>query len=166
MKKFALGLAVAVATLASVVITTAPAVAAVLVTVGGQHYDVDVLPAGSFTSNQSLLQSQPWWGNEQLASYFAIEVNTSLGVPNLLGFPVGPYFAWSSNLGEVARVGFSPFFDAIFGDGILSTLGSVEEISSFAVATVVPEPLTIIGSITAAGFGVAFKKRKKDSNKV
>jgi hypothetical protein len=31
-------------------------------------------------------------------------------------------------------------------------------------ASAVPEPLTILGSITAAGFGIAFK-RKKNSNK-
>jgi len=63
----------------------------------------------------------------------------------------------------VARAEGIYLFDAL--NGAFAGSQPQSRYGYFAVATsAVPEPLTILGSITAAGFGVAFK-RKKNSNK-
>ena len=88
-KKFAFGLAVAAgATLASVVTTTAPAAAIVTVTVNGQQYNIEALPAGSFNSQAAALQGQPWWGDQPLAEQFAIQAEAANSVSGGVGlFP-------------------------------------------------------------------------------
>jgi hypothetical protein len=69
----------------------------------------------------------------------------------------------SWNIGARSSIG------DVNGDGITSNSGTDSGVvlgtfSYSPAPAAVPEPLTILGSITAAGFGVAFK-RKKNSNK-
>ncbi len=66
---------------------------AAIFNVGGINYDVTTIDT-SFNASSSLLQSQPWWGNETLATTFAATVADSLGLPNFFG-SFGPYFAYS-----------------------------------------------------------------------
>ncbi len=66
--------------------------------------------------------------------------------------------------------GFSGFFDPyetpnfiFFGDDTTSA-GANINFRSASIATV-PEPLTILGSLTALGVGVLFKKKSKKVNR-
>ena len=102
-----------------------------------------------------------------MAITFAETVGNSFGLPNFGGF-VGPFFIaeYVVVAGEVSGASWALFTldEGLFGVEFV-LLGDASGLE-FAVGQEVPEPLTIIGSLTAAGFGVAFKKRKKDSNKV
>ena len=105
------------------------------------------------------LETTPWWGNEPLAVSLASKIGVALGTDVTNGFQVGPLFAYQRFTG----VFFNASHDRLYSDGFLGwTRFAVGGLQSSAAA--VPEPLTILGSITAAGFGVAFK-RKKNSTK-
>ena len=174
-------LAVAGATLASAISYASPAGAAVL-TYNGSSYNVTTME-GTFDAlkNNIANSTNLLWGNENLAKNLAkvADVEKSQGYPNQNG-NMGPYYAYSySNL----FVGFGGFNEqsivfyayekpgynqAINGWGICYNGCRSQSVQTWAIATAipsaVPEPLTILGSITASGFGVAFK-RKKNSNK-
>jgi hypothetical protein len=148
---------VAGATLASsaVMFAAKPAQAATF-SVNGTDYDITTV-TGTYNQffEDSLtiqVQSTPWWRYPSLATQFANVVGTDLGV-NVL-FMVGTYGV--------------PATGIVVQDS--SVLYGLTTSRTFAVGSVaaptsaVPEPLTILASITAAGFGVAFK-RKKNSNK-
>ena len=147
--------------MASVAFVANPAEAAIF-TVGGTNYDVTTV-TGSYNSLKSQLEATPWWGNSTLAADLATAA-TSAGSWNNDNGGMGAFFA------------FNTFWDAYTanaeGGGALGAdfansnyLVQMENADIvYAAPAAVPEPLTILGSITAAGFGVAFK-RKKNSNK-
>ena len=167
-KKFAFGLAVAAgATLASVVTTTAPAAAIVTVTVNGQQYNIEALPAGSFNSQAAALWNQPWWGDQPLAEQFAIQAEAANSVSGGLGFPnfggsVSPYFAF-----DLSEIFFTEVYYWEAPGVVLPAVVSADDNSfSYASATpATPVPLesdgwAILISTTALGLGVKLKQLK------
>lgn len=171
-----LGLCVAGATLASsaVMFTAKPAQAATF-TVNGTDYDITTV-TGSYNSLTTQLQATPWWGNSLLAEALANEVWDSLGYTSLGGGPVfasvGTDYPIQTDTGieyPDGPLGFYLGLEQGSDTPSVRRRGLVESnVFSFAVGTAVPaavpEPLTILGSITAAGFGVVLK-RKKNSKK-
>jgi len=157
-QKNLLGLCVAGATLASsaVVFSANPAEAAIF-TVNGTDYNITTV-TGSFSSLSTQLQATPWWGDNALADSLATAVGTSFGLPNTSG-QWGPMFSVSLNGTSQNN---TIFYTA---GGIAGTNLPIANTYTYAVGSAaVPEPLTILGAITATGFGVAFK-RKKNSTK-
>jgi hypothetical protein len=72
----------------------APSVEAVIITLNGQNYTVETFK-GSYSDNESLLTSQPWWGNSDLAFGALSQVEGELGFPNnTLDGIAGPLFAF------------------------------------------------------------------------
>lgn len=60
----------------------------------GQNYTVETFK-GSYSDNESLLTSQPWWGNSDLAFGALSQVEGELGFPNnTLDGIAGPLFAF------------------------------------------------------------------------
>jgi len=63
---------------------------AVIVTVGGQQYDVTTF-SGDYDNNAFLFNTasaggaMPWWGDSLLAEQFALAVGTTFGAPNYNG---------------------------------------------------------------------------------
>jgi hypothetical protein len=124
-------------------------------TVDGTAYDVTVI--GQSDTLLAQLETTPWWGNEPLAVSLASKIGVALGTDGITwGYgQVGPLFAHQRFTG----VFFNVSHGRIEADGFLGwTRFAVGGLQSSAAA--VPEPLTILGSITAAGFGVAFKRKK------
>jgi len=162
-----LGLCVAGATLiasSAVMFAAKPAQAATF-TVDGTAYDITTV-TGSYNSLTTQLQATPWWGDQFLAISIAMEVWQGLGLPG--GGIYGPFFASGSynfkgqhfmNISsyDTSANGVVSLAGTLANDEVVYAVGSI-------VPAAVPEPLTILGSITAAGFGVAFK-RKKNSTK-
>jgi hypothetical protein len=164
---------------ASVMFAAKPSQAATFtVNVGGTDYDITTI-TGSYVGNASLLQSQVWWNDTQLAFNFANAVNLNLGLPILGLFPtaVGPLFAYASNTphwnGSDYWVEFFTARATPEGQGLFTTPnGAVWDQANvtYAIASAVnpaavPEPLTILGAMTAAGFGVGFKRKLAESQK-
>jgi hypothetical protein len=106
---------------------------------------------------------------------------------NSIDIKVGPYFAYGihylmfypTTISSSSYASTPTYYNGQYGqlldyvDISYCGMGSNCSISNliptdetYATATVVPdavpEPLTILGSITAAGFGVAFKRKKND----
>jgi len=143
----------------SVVFDIQPA-QAVIFSYGGTDYDITTA-TGSFNSLKSQITSTPWWDSS--TSGLAIEIGSDLGVLNGLWF--GPLFGFRSDYEIFVRtLAFDTYNGRIETGYDLKTT-----VHTWAVAgsnvTAVPEPLTILGSITAAGFGIAFKRKKTSNNK-
>ena len=51
------------------------------VTINGNPYRISVVTNSNFNSVYSLISSQPWWGNESLATSVAASVQYNLGTP-------------------------------------------------------------------------------------
>ncbi len=147
---------------------TQPAEAAIL-SVNGIDYNVTIV-TGSYNELASQLQATPWWGNTSLSLDLANAAVSEIGFVQGTYNNQTPFFAieewrpcsWCTHL--YSKFAYSQ------GEGFtrVETLSVPFYLSGgnvkWAVGSAVPEPLTILGSITAAGFGVAFK-RKKNSNK-
>ena len=125
---------------------------------------------GTFLSLQTQLQATPWWDNYFASSSFAALVGDGLGLYSTpsIWTSTGPLFASGASF---STVGYSYWYPEVIWSS-LSGIGSRtvgENVSlTWAVASTpaaVPEPLTILGSITAAGFGVAFKRKKNSIEK-
>ena len=157
--KSVFALSVAGATLASAIGIASPAGAFNFV-YDNVTYDVNTY-TGSFNDLQSTLTSSnnALWGNYTLANSLALVVKGDLGYPNGIGLLMGPYFASSI-------VNDSLVYGSVFcGKGCFIGSGSTLSVpflgelqQTYATATAVPEPLTILGSITATGFLAAFNR--------
>ncbi len=166
------------ATLAATVTATtfvaaamSPAAQAVTVTriVNGTSYDISTVQ-GSFGSSSFHLQSEVWWGDQDLAALFAMEVKDALGTQVNSSF-YGPWFAYdfSPSTGIVSTVSFSPFLK----DVTLTDQGARTRNSVWATATptAVPIPIPIPIPIPTpallpglVGMGVAaLRKRKQEA---
>ena len=159
---------------ASVMFAAKPAQAATF-NVNGIDYDITTV-TGYYYSLIDQLQATPWWGNDNLANTFSTTVGNFFGNSN---DGSGVYFAHALS-SESFVIGFYydenynsfPLFDTrevvdVYGTQLNLKIYDDGRTKEYAVAVTpaaVPEPLTILGSITAAGFGVAFK-RKKNSTK-
>jgi hypothetical protein len=132
---------------------------AATLTVNGTDYSVSFV-TGTFDSYQSQIQATPWWGNGQLASDLSHAAYLFDGSPSIVR---GPLFAFDVKSSALPFQSVSAYQYNEFGANPYASNAS----RTYAVQSVpaaVPEPLTILGAITAAGFGVAFK-RKKNSTK-
>ena len=109
----------------------------------------------------------PWWGNSLLASQFTRAVGEYFG-PSYVNY--GPMFVSSATSGQLD--GYTYSFGSISGSGSVSSIALSRTFNgfTFAKATIasssaVPEPLTILGAMTAAGFGAGFKRKLAKSKK-
>jgi hypothetical protein len=72
---------------------------ALVVNVGGINYNVDTV-FDTFAANETLLQSQVWWGDPGLASLFASTVNNQI-IASSNRFPPdslwGPFFSFQES---------------------------------------------------------------------
>ncbi|MCG7522765.1 VPLPA-CTERM sorting domain-containing protein [Ruegeria sp. Ofav3-42] len=94
---------------------------AVTVSYDGHDWEVSVL-VGTYESNDTLLQSQIWWGNSTIAETFASAVADWFGYPNTNFSPdIGPLFATS--IGPTQ----SPTQNAVFG----KYFGQFQNVSNF-----------------------------------
>lgn len=135
---------------------------AVPVSFMGTDYEVSTFTGSSYADNETLLESQVWFGDVSAANHFATEVNTQLGA-NAIGV-YGPYFATSS------FTGFNgPAFNQRSWDiRINATNGEAQSATNtswvFATATAVTAiPLPAGGLLLLAGlFGLtALRLNKK-----
>ncbi|MEX0615715.1 MAG: hypothetical protein WD177_07385, partial [Methylophaga sp.] len=53
--------------------------ATISVSVGGSQYELTTINNTSYSESKTLLQSQPWWGNETLALNLAAAIQMDLG---------------------------------------------------------------------------------------
>jgi hypothetical protein len=161
--KSVFALSVAGATLASAIGFAGPA-GAVNFVYGNVTYDVNTY-TGSFTDLQTTLtaSNNALWGNQSLSFGLADVVKGALGYPND-GSSVftrirGPYFAYDRYDGNFSSGYVGTYASEAMGGGqIFQNLFPQSNTATYATATAVPEPLTIMGSITATGFLAAFNR--------
>ena len=166
--KSVFALSVAGATLASAISIASPAGAFNFV-YDNVTYDVTT-HIGSFTDLQSTLtaSNNALWGNQSLSFGLADVVKGDLGFPNdiAVGFTRsrGPYFAYDRYDGTFTS-GYVGTY-AYDGPGFATSFNLLPQSNTvtYATATAVPEPLTILASIAATGFVAAFN-RIKNGNK-
>ena len=131
------------------------------VTVGGTEYDVTATPSETFSSAATVLEAQPWWNNQSLATDFATALGNALGTPNI---DQTPTFAF--NLESNGTVDNVDYFGGVLtlwtsGNGAINeTIPFV-----FATATVATAPETSTISLLLVGLGslglvMAMRKRK------
>ncbi|PZV25430.1 MAG: hypothetical protein DCF12_14915 [Snowella sp.] len=169
--KSVFALSVAGATLASAIGIASPAGAFNFV-YDNVTYDVNTY-TGSFNDLQSTLTSpnNALWGKDStFAVGLAEVVKGDLGYPNSYDngttyLEFGPYFAYESSLINIPGGTSNYIYGATFcnncgGGGAAALTPSVppDATITYATATAVPEPLTILGSITATGFVAAFNR--------
>jgi hypothetical protein len=168
--KSVFALSVAGATLASAIGIASPAGAFNFV-YDNVTYDVNTY-TGSFNDLKPTLTApnNALWGNENLADGLAGVVKGDLGYPNYDpnvgagGIYWGPLFPYdftyySDNVNNVFAYSFMKDYHQ------LPNYSTIDVARTYATATAVPEPLTILGSITATGFVAAFnriKNKKKE----
>ena len=114
------------------------------------------------------LEQQPWWGNSSLVEDLAGNVGLFSSIST-------PLFVRSDENGQTSIIRELDFestdlvpdqgviYLVLYGDAASLLNTRILELAA-PPPSAVPEPLTIIGAITAAGFGVVFK-RKNNSDK-
>ena len=128
-------------------------------------YDVNT-HTGSFADLQTTLtaSNNALWGNPNLAEGLAGVVKGDLGYPNDSDFSTfprsrGPYFAYDRYDGTFTGGYVGTYVsEAMAGGYVFQNLLPQSNTVTYATATAVPEPLTILGSITATGFLAAFNR--------
>ncbi len=137
------------------------------VNIGGTEYDVTATSSESFNSAEAVLEAQPWWGNESLASEFATAVGGSLGTPNMVPTePQTPTFAYGLD-----DIFYAAVDNVDFSNGVLtfwdSTSGAIYPTSDFIFATATvanaPENSTmslLLIALGSLGLVMAVRKRK------
>ncbi|MBV9385582.1 MAG: hypothetical protein JOZ78_04040 [Chroococcidiopsidaceae cyanobacterium CP_BM_ER_R8_30] len=118
-------------------------------------YDITTLQT-SYSENSTLLSAQPWYGNAIEALTFASTVGSSFGTPNPASVSVGPLFPYASN-------GAYTYFP---GSSLKATsVGySPDTTYSFAVATAVPEPSELVGTLALGFIGLVFQFKRSSLN--
>ncbi len=125
--------------------------ASVDITVNGTDFTISTLE-GSFEDNQSLLESQPWWGDLPLALQFSTTLKGQLGGPNPTP-PFGnvsPLFAWRTLGTNVQTSGWNvnTAREAAVNRGF-------SEVATYAVAEAPPPviPLPPAAALLLGGLG-------------
>jgi len=136
---------------------------AYVVTVGGVQYDVTTF-TGSYDDKTSKFATaanggvMPWWGSSTLASEFATQVGSGLGIIN--NPPGGPAFAYSNSY---------PFANTKMSNGTNTFDNSYLQMYPnnngipivWAQATPVPGPLPLFGAALPLGFCSRLSRRSK-----
>ena len=120
------------------------------------------------------LEQQPWWGNSSLVEDLAGNVGLFSSISTPL-FVSSDELVSSDENGQTSIIRELDFestdlvpdqgviYLVLYGDAASLLNTRILELAA-PPPSAVPEPLTIIGAITAAGFGVVFK-RKNNSDK-
>jgi hypothetical protein len=141
---------------------------AFVVTVGGVQYDVTTF-TGSYDDNTSKFETaanrgvMPWWGSATLASEFATQVGSGLGIIN--NPPGGPAFAYSHSYPFAYTKmsnGTSAFDNSYLqmypnNNGIPIVWAQAAPLH----AAPAPGPLPLFGAGAAFGFSRQLRKRIK-----
>ena len=165
MKNLNFGLCVAALASSAVMFAVKPAQAAAFFNYNNTFYEIKTV-TGSYNDLETRLQATPWWGDSVVAESAAL---AGFGLGWVQGV-YGPSFAYGISTFPSQRT-FVNAKNIMFyctGCGTTRMSGSsigILDNGVYAIATAVPEPLTILGSITAAGFGVAFKRKLAKSKK-
>jgi hypothetical protein len=149
-------------------LAVAPAQAAIF-NVNGTNYDITTV-TGTYSSLSAQLSATPWFNfgsdvatNSQKTLDLASAVGNTFGLPNTLNLSggVGPLF-----YNQVMGMGIG-IYELSPGLGVYgSVYSSNPGVRTYAVvSSAVPEPLTILGAMTAAGFGAGFKRKLAKSKK-
>ncbi len=139
------------------------------ITVDGTTYNVTTF-TGTYDGNVAKFNTlannglMPWWGSQSLASTFASQISTQLGLPNATA--VGPNFAYQAlDISGDINVESSAFFQ-VFGF-VTTSFFLASDLSTYATASpvsvpapaAVPGPLPIFGA--AAAFGMSRRLRHR-----
>ena len=149
---------VSLATATTIVVGSAliaPSAEAITITLDRTQYDVTTR-VGTYTELESLLESQPWFGAPVILEDAARQVGGELGFTS-------PLFAFQEDLGGFFFLGVFVLPDPFAEDGISFSSRPLGRDVRFGFAIAeeveeVPEPLTILGTITFGGFMMAMKK--------
>jgi hypothetical protein len=170
-RKSVFGLIVAGATLVSAIVSALPADAINFV-YNDIAYNVTTYKGSYDTLRPILTDSKNLlWGNANLSAGLAGVVGSSLGMPNCWynQNECGPYFGYEE---FVEPSPFTGVFLSLYFYHTATFVGDFVGVSqdwypvstvdglTYATATAVPEPLTILGSIAATGFVAAFNRIK------
>ena len=131
---------------------------AVLVDVGGTQYDIITID-GTFNALQTNIESQPWWGDINIARDAAFAVNTSLGT-NSVNTDFGPLFAYGKPFESVAAVAWL-FVDPLDIDTDAFAVDPTQSVTWAVVAPEVPIPAAVwlFGSGLLGLVGIARRKK-------
>jgi hypothetical protein len=135
---------------------------AVLVTVGGNVYDVTASTM-TYEMGTSAFQAppagqMPWWGDELLASDFAQEVSNQLGPGWDADY--GPVFAHDATASQV--LGLAQSLTNI-NDQIDVTPSRTATVSYATATAPVPGPLPLFGAAAAYGWSRQLRQRIRSS---
>lgn len=157
--KPAIGVALAMGVL------TAGQAQAVVVTVGGQDWDVTTF-TGTYSANISQFATaanggvMPWWGKYTLAAEFATALQASLGSPNN---NIGPFFGFY--LYDPSTLVMCSWFTTS-SDLFCAGAGTHWAVTwAQATTTSVPSPLPFLGAAAAFGFRRKLRTRLNRSTK-
>ena len=165
-------------------VLTAGQAQAVVVTVGGQDWDVTTF-TGTYNANTSKFETaanggvMPWWGNcpqqgctESLAIQFADALAGSIPVGTVGGVIYGPFFGYQEfypNANGSIDMAFWES-DRGFGQGPGTSTGDPDkrDVETWAQATLVtpppapvPSPLPALGAAAAFGYSRKLRSRIK-----
>ena len=126
------------------------------VTLDGTDYEIDLLAPAGFFDNRALLVSQPWWGSSSLALSASSQVGVGLG--GGLAFFAFDETVVSPNASAIDLVSDQTGIVLGVGDRVALSYAIVTESTQ-----PVPEPLTILGTITFGGFIAGMKKRRNEN---
>ena len=153
------------------VVMTAGQARAVIVTVGGQDWDVTTF-TGAYNDNTAKFQTaanggvMPWWGSESLAGEFATTVSNSLGFPNLDGAS-SSFFGWdvadNSYVGLKRLANYPPNAPYLESSIWVFPSSAVWAQATPASPSSVPGPLPALGAAAAFGFSRKLRKRIKNN---
>lgn len=130
---------------------------AVQISLGGDKYEITT-EFGRFRDLQTTLEDQPWWRDEDLAKSAAQQVADQFGdIEFINGTNSGPFFAWRT-FGE-NNFQFS-FYSTESGEVGIGTRGQGSQ-ETFAVATKIPEPASVLGLIGVGAVAAGSTLRKK-----
>lgn len=136
----------------------------------GKSYEVKTI-TGKFNDLKDKLQKQPWWNSSNTAKEAATMVKGELGKPNDVGGGeknAGPAFAYgtggTSGDRTIQTFLFAPDLPNANSDGVIGVNFSPTRFNG-TWAVVVPEPLTLLGTITAGTMFTAFKLKANKAKK-
>lgn len=137
---------------------------AVVVTVGGIDYDVNIINMSHTLSSPSFalppLGQMPWWGDDTLASEFATSVFFQLGPGTDANY--GPVFAYAIDTTLNQVLGLSQSLTDINDqiDVMADTSATIRYATATTSATTpVPLPLPILGAATGFGWSRRLRQR-------